>query len=124
MTDYNPQQVKVIPFFAPPTRLPAGWWRFQWKVGHHSGRNNALSALHLVQPSGEGDLSLIVALIQISNSELRLEALSRNSQMESPEIGYVSVLLHELQHLLGDLIVDGRTDHPVLKASNARARSS
>ena len=106
----------------PAVSVGSGWWRLHWKVEWNAG--TSLTSPHLTPPPAEvGDLAFVVGLFQVGERCLLLEVLSRCEKLYSNEIGYLSLLLQELQDQLGPLRIDGHVKHPLLTMSDRTSRA-
>ena len=57
--------------------------------------------------------------LRVRKEGFDLEVLSRQRQLSSEEVGYVSLLMQALQRNLGPLRINGYEDHPILRVTQA-----
>ena len=113
--DYDGRSISVAPW---PRGISAGggWWRFTLHIDHDAMTD--VEQFCPPRPGGElDDLQVVIALVFVSRSHTRLEALLRSETMDPGEITYISILLQELQEYAGPLVIEGFKDHPILNVS-------
>src|SRR5579885_2862006 len=112
---YDPSQIRVVP--SPEAEAcDSGWWRTTWKI--ETLPQEVIGDLHLPPPSHElGDLSLIVGVVLAAPGHITVEVLSRHEKLIGEEIAYVSLVMQAIRALYQEIIVDGYTDHPILRVA-------
>ena len=99
-----------------------GWWRQVWQVEHAQAGTPQLPALPVPPPEGAEFAptgATLIGVFQAGSGCLRVEVLSRQRQLSSEEVGYVSLLMQALQRNLGPLRINGYEDHPILRVTQA-----
>jgi hypothetical protein len=94
-------------------------WRHAWRIEHMSGMMEELPALPPPEPLGIEGLPQVsvVGLLQLGPGRLRLEMFTPVRWLNGPEVAYAASVLAALADLVGPLSVEGRTDHPLLRAT-------
>jgi hypothetical protein len=120
---YGNVKARFVPF--PATEAAGGgWWRQVWQVEHAHGATPELPRLPVPpadDPAFASTGATLIGVLQGGNGRLRVEVLSRQRQLTSEEVGYVSLLMQALQHSIGPLLINGYEDHPILHVTQAPA---
>jgi hypothetical protein len=116
-------------YIAFPATVPAGsgWWRQVWQVNHSQTASPELPALP-APPSEDAEFAstgaTLIGVFQSGGGCLRVEVLSRQRQLSSEEVGYISLLMQALQRSLGPLRINGYADHPILRVTQTPSASA
>jgi hypothetical protein len=110
--DYDGYRMRPIDL--PVPRHTGSWWRHSWILESVDG--SWAGDLDVPEPPDElSDIDAVVAVVRMSRTHVRLEAMTRDEVVPWNVLAYCSVIaIHANRQLSGKMLIDGHARHPLL----------